>query len=100
MYLCTCVRKFTFLCFTTFIGEAVGEQLLGSRVRCMTGRIPEEVCDTIHALHGVPHSRADPAAWKHLEVFWAGYVYTNMYCTVIYCSAKALYTHTHSAVLL
>ena len=53
----------------------MGKQLLGSGERFTPGRIPEEICDTLHARHGVSHPRANSAAWQYLEVFRAGYAY-------------------------
>ena len=56
-----------------FVGKAVGEQLFSSGDTFTSGRIPEEICDTLHALHGVSHPRANSAPWQYLAVFWAGY---------------------------
>ena len=58
----------------TFIGEAVGEEFCHSGERWTIGGISEEVCDAIHALHGVPHPPTDSSAWQSPTVFWARYV--------------------------
>ena len=42
-----------------YVGEAVGEGFCDSGERWTTGGISEEVCDAIHALHGVPHPPTD-----------------------------------------
>ena len=71
----------------------MGGKLLGCGTQWKTGGLSEEVCYTIHSLHGLPRSRANQATWECAEVLWTGYVHlphVNLYQTYVLLQLKVL----------